>query len=197
MEKKKIVLFALLSMLAHAFTVATLLMSVFIVFGLMICIPIRYGQSRYLETDGFVSPLVLFPESIESKDVLSYFYYKRGESNQVFLKIKFDEDGYYSEISRLEAMEYTFRGMTKKVMCSNELFQYESVIASYSYFHKYEYCLFDIENLEIIYIFFDNLKVNECQFDLSYLPLYYIENKEYKVIESDSFEYTIYSDYPK
>ena len=107
---------------------------------------------------------------------------------EVFFCIKYSKNSYDLEVDRLSLVE-----SRKKVVFSQNLFNYPAYISIYNEHSRYEYALVDEDNLEIIYIYmFDCGKDSIC-FSNNYIPSKKLKKSDFpKQLISSGGEYTIY-----
>ena len=101
----------------------------------------------------FHSQLYIFPESIEGKEIIKFVFSNTTDlfngSWLMYLGLKWDEQGFYSELERLNNVKAIYKtGEVKPVI----KFEDKSLYLTISKDNRYEYALYNSDTYEIIYV---------------------------------------------
>jgi len=101
----------------------------------------------------FHTQLYIFPETIEGLEVTKFVFSNTTDlfngSWLMYLDIKWDEEGFSKEISRLDEVKAVYKtGDVKPII----KFEEKSLYLSISKDNRYEYALYNKESYEIVYV---------------------------------------------
>ena len=105
------------------------------------------------ENFDFHSQLYLFPETIEGAEIVTFLYQETSDlltgSYFFYLVLTYSEEGFDSEIDRMSKVKAEYKnGITKPVLWYPEQHSFLTINRD----NRYEYTIYDRENLEIAYI---------------------------------------------
>ena len=191
---------SVIAVIVHVIAVIVLLSAV-TVFLCAALITIRSSDTNsYLKTDGLKSPLILFPNDLDSVsgkvDEYHYVDYRLRGGSEIFLKITYsDISAFRAESDRLSNLSYDIKvptGKDKFVRLDNRLFANPAVVSIYNNDGKYEYALFDETALSVIYVFIQYFSSNRTEIPAEFLPFVLLDDSEKD--GSVEFSYNIYSE---
>ena len=101
----------------------------------------------------FHSQLYIFPESAEGKEITKFVYSHTSDlfngSWLMYLGLKWDEEGFNTELTRLNNVKAEYKtGEIKPII----KFEEESLYLTISKDNRYEYALYNKETFEIVYV---------------------------------------------
>ena len=151
-----------------------------------------YDKDMYLEIEGDKSEFIIFPDTIENKDVVKYEYidFRLNSGASVELIIKYNNQSFEEEIERLENIRNISNENTKKLSkdVNKTLFNWVTYISIYNSTDDiYEYACLNYEKQEIVYVYLEYIHRQISYVEFDYLPFkiaYYSDDYNY--------EYTIY-----
>ena len=143
------------------------------------------------------SSLYIFPENVELDNVVKFNYMKEDglfEGGYIlFLEYQYDNDSYKKEIERLKEIRSNILGNQKKILYTEDGFNYPAYITIFDGIGSYEYALVDRDNLKIIYVFDQILNINEI--DEVYRPVNYKVPVDNRDIKKSGFNIYYHYDY--
>ena len=105
------------------------------------------------ENSDFHTQLYLFPETIENTEIVTFLYQETSDlftgSYFFYLVLTYSQEGFETELNRLSNVKAEYKnGVIKPVLSYPELSSFLTINKD----HRYEYAIYDKENLEIAYI---------------------------------------------
>ena len=114
-------------------------------------------QSCYnslLNNSDFHSELYIFPKDIKQKEIISFSYRARDDlftgSYLLYLVMKYNQDEFNNELNRLNDVKATFSrvNLVKPIIKDEEHSLYLSIYKD----NRFEYAIYDNNELEIVYV---------------------------------------------
>lgn len=133
------------------------------------------------------SRLLIFPQTIptdggaeDDGNVVYCYRYESGYTRpmcQIYLRCTMEEQTYWQEVQRLEALKYTDEaGQTQSIRYDETSFRCPAYVANAGYDFCYEYALVDEAARTITYVYAMNTIEQDIKFSKDDLPDYFMED---------------------
>ncbi len=133
--------------------------------------PSQYGQ--WDSFDGY-SGLKIFPTEIEEQEIEAYYYQSQdtifSPECQVFLQARYGDEAFAEEVKRLQNIKMVKGKEENLILSGIEQFVAPAYACIYAWHNCYEYALVFEERNTIVYVYLQNMEVEDLEFNPIFLP---------------------------
>lgn len=135
--------------------------------------------SAYQEWSDFqgYSGLFIFPDHYPADS--RYYYYYSDELNpraEIWLYSHYSEESFHAEVNRLQSVSVSdSKGHTNSILLDTDSFLTDAYVAEYNWRNCYEYALIFPETHTILYVYLQNMDIEELTLHEALLPHPYPE----------------------
>lgn len=163
---------------------------VFIVIVLLLITGCSINYKEYNDIDNYSNYLIslrdntdahsylsIFPDEIVNNNVEEFRYLSEDglfDGDYLFyLVVNYDKESFYNEKDRISNITINYKNLEKKILYSEEGFNYPVYISIFDNNGSFEYALADEENYKIIYIFNQFFMWDKIEINKNYEPIDY------------------------
>ena len=124
--------------------------------------------------------LVIFPDRVDEKDCINYYYWERkgifDTDYQIYLACKYNSATFESEVNRLKDIKCTYKSEEHTIKYNTEDYNFDAYETINNWDRGYEYALIDEAEHIIYYVHLEFINKDRVVFDHSLLPDNYAEH---------------------